>query len=65
MGAGTPLPGRLAWGALAFFAAVLAGFALAARVWELLPSAHPGANEPDYPDIEGSSLAMAAIYTSG
>jgi Peptidase family M28 len=54
---------RLAWGALAFFAVVLVGFALAAGVWELLLSAHPGAKELDYPDFEGSGLAMAAIYT--
>jgi hypothetical protein len=38
---------HLAWGALAFFAVVLAGFALAAGVWELLLSAHPGAKELD------------------
>jgi hypothetical protein len=54
---------RLAWGALAFLAVVLAGFALAAGVWELLLSAHPGAKELDYPDFEGSARAMATIYT--
>jgi non-ribosomal peptide synthetase component F len=55
---------RLAWGTLVFPVMVLAGFALAAGVWERLLSAHPGARELDYPDFEGSGLAMAAIYTS-
>jgi hypothetical protein len=55
---------RLALGTVALFVVVLAGFALAAGVWELLLSAHPGAKELDFPDFEGSGLAMAAIYTS-
>jgi hypothetical protein len=53
-----------AWRALAFFAVVLAGFAIAAAVWEQLLFAHPGANELDYPNFEGRGLAMVAIYVS-
>ena len=47
-----------------FFAVVLAGFAIAAAVWEQLLFAHPGANELDYPNFEGRGLAMVAIYAS-
>ena len=49
---------------MAFFAVVLAGFAIAAAVWEQLLFAHPGANELDYPNFEGRGLAMVAIYVS-
>ena len=51
-------------GTLVFLVMVLAGFALAAGVWELLLCAHPHAKELTYPDFEGSGLAMATIYTS-
>ena len=54
---------RLAWGALAFFAVLLVGFGLSVGVWELLLSSHPHANALTYPDFEGSTLAMVAIYT--
>ena len=57
-------PAHLAWGAVAFFAVVLADFALAAGVWERLLSAHRGAKELIYMDFEGSGLALAAIYVS-
>ena len=40
---------------------LLAGAALATGIWELLLSAHPGAEELSYPDFEGSTVAMVAI----
>jgi peptidase M28-like protein len=52
---------RVVWGALAFLGMLLVGAALATGVWELLLSAHSGAEELSYPDFEGSAVAMVAI----
>ena len=53
---------RLTWGTLAFLAVFVVGCVLTWGVWELLLSLHPHAKELTYPDFEGSTLAMAAIF---
>jgi hypothetical protein len=55
---------RLVWGALAFLAVLLVSFGLSVGVWELLLSLHPHAKELTYPDFEGSTVAMVAIYAA-
>jgi len=54
---------RLAWGTLAFVVVFAVGCLLAWGVWEFLLSLHPHAKELSYPDFEGSTLAIAAIFT--
>jgi hypothetical protein len=56
--------GRLALGALAFLALLLGSIGLSVGVWKLLVSVHPHAAELTYPDFEGSTVAIAAIYAA-
>ena len=53
---------RLKWGTLALVVVFVVGCVLAWGVWVLLLSLHPHADELSYPDFEGSTLAMAAIF---
>jgi len=53
---------HLVWGALGFFAVVLVSFGLSTGVWELLLSLHSHTKELSYPDFQGSTVAIAAIY---
>jgi hypothetical protein len=53
---------RLALGMLAFLAVLLVACAFAWGVWELLLFMHPGAELREFPDFEGSMVAMTAIF---
>ena len=55
---------RLALGTFAFLAVVVAGCVIAWGAWELLLSMHPGAELREFPDFEGSTVAMTAIFAA-
>jgi len=55
---------RLALGALAFLTLLLGSIGFSVGVWELLVSVHPHAKELTYPDFQGSTVAIAAIYAA-